>query len=103
MKKFKFLSLLVFPVLLVNLTGCYTQLATRDDYGNWNREEQKPYYDYENDSDTLSDEYSDEQYDNNEYNDQGEESYTEDRGQTNYYFYGYPSYRKYFWNYYPSV
>ena len=22
---------------------------------------------------------------------------------TNYYFYGYPSYRKYFWNYYPSV
>jgi hypothetical protein len=104
MKKYKLVLLSILPLLLLNLTGCYTQVASRDDYGNWNREESKPYYDYEEESDTLSDEYADDQYEDEEYAyDDNEDSYTESEGSSNYYFYGYPSYRKYFWNYYPSV
>ena len=45
MKKYKLLFFYFLPILLLNLTGCYTQVASRDDYGNWNREESKPYYD----------------------------------------------------------
>ena len=51
MKKYKLVLLSILPLLLLNLTGCYTQVASRDDYGNWNREESKPYYDYEEEAD----------------------------------------------------
>jgi len=99
MKKNKLTLLVMLPVLLLFLTGCYTQVATRDyDYGNWSREKSKPYYDYEENKDTLTEQYNDEYV----YDDQ-DSSIDENKTEINYYFYGYPSYRKYFWNYYPSV
>ena len=102
MKKVKLVFLALLPVLLLNLTGCYTQVASRDnDYGNWNRTENKPYYDYEEEEyDTTADSYEDEEY---VYEDD-EDSYSEGEGiETSYSFYGYPSYRKYFWGYHPAV
>jgi len=73
MKKYKLVLFAFLPVMLLNLTGCYTQVASRDnDYGNWSREEKKPYYNYEEEYDTTS-----EAYDNEEYAyDENEESYT---------------------------
>ncbi|MDT3697265.1 MAG: hypothetical protein ROY99_12855 [Ignavibacterium sp.] len=99
MKKIKLTLLVTLPALLLFLTGCYTQVATRDyDYGNWNREKSKPYYDYEENQDTLTDSYND------EYAYEDEDSSIDENGnEVNYYFYGFPSYRKYFWNYYPAV
>ncbi|MBK7629837.1 MAG: hypothetical protein IPJ23_03880 [Ignavibacteriales bacterium] len=101
MKKVKLVFLALLPVLLLNLTGCYTQVASRDnDYGNWNRTENKPYYDYQDEYDTTADSYEDEEY---AYDD-NEDSYSESYGtETTYSFYGYPSYRKYFWGYHPAV
>ena len=99
MKKFKLILIAIFPLLLLNLTGCYTQVAAKGDYGNWNRSETKPYYDYESDDDTLV-----ETYENEEYAYDDSDAYYEDgASQVEYQFYGYPSYRKYFWNYYPAV
>ena len=46
MKNLRLLLLSSLPLLLLSLNGCYTQVATQDDYGNWSREENKPYYDY---------------------------------------------------------
>ena len=93
MKKYKLFLFALFPVLILNLTGCYTQVASKeDDYSNWTREEKTPNYE-------VADEYdsTDVVYEN-------EESYSESDGSdTEYYFYGYPSYRKYFWDYYPAV
>ena len=93
MKKVKLVFLALLPVLLLNLTGCYTQVASRDnDYGNWNRTENKPYYDYEEEEyDTTADSYEDEEY---VYEDD-EDSYSEGEGiETSYSFYGYPSNRQ---------
>lgn len=85
-------------VTLNLLTGCYSQLATEDsDYGNWSRSENT-----DNEYEAASTEMDSLAID--EYADGYEESYVDSEGNvSNYYFYGYPSYRKYFWDYYPAV
>ena len=88
-----FLSL----VTLTLMTGCYSQLATDSDYGNWSRAE-----DDNSDNEAAITEMDSMAID--EYASEYEESYVDSEGNvTNYYFYGYPSYRKYFWDYYPAV
>lgn len=68
-------------ILLLNLGGCYTQLALRD-YKNKDYEEE---YTYEDQDDTT---YSEDKKEVNIYN---------------YYFDGfYPNYRRYYWGYYPG-
>ncbi|HEX9253822.1 MAG TPA: hypothetical protein VF870_16360, partial [Ignavibacteriaceae bacterium] len=83
---------------LLIMTGCYSQLATSEsDYGNWSREQDN------NDYQAASSEAMD-SLGVDDYAAQYDESYVDSEGNvTNYYFYGYPSYRKYFWDYYPAV
>ena len=91
-----YLILFLSFVTLTMMTGCYSQLATDSDYSDWSRTENTP---------SSEDEYetSPDSSINDEYAYEDEENYSEDSGDANYYFYGYPSYRKYFWDYYPAV
>jgi hypothetical protein len=85
-------------VTLTFLTGCYSQLANESDYGNWSREQ-----DDKNDMQYASSEEMDTSA-VDDYIAEYDEAYVDSEGNvTNYYFYGYPSYRKYFWDYYPAV
>lgn len=89
MKKQFYIFGIIGMAFLFFFGGCYTQLAVRDRVAY----EEERFDDY------------DESYDTSGYYDEYEEEYYED-GETvvnNYYVTGvYPSYRRYFWHYYPT-
>ena len=113
MKKFTYtLSLLAVSGIL--FTGCYTQLATRDrDYSDNGQQqtygENEGYSDEYQNQDTVYDdssEYYGDNYDSTGYDNEDNSYY--DRGYNSPYYYddfyyNYPTYRRYFWGYHPSI
>ncbi len=121
MKKFTYI-LSITAVTALLFTGCYTQLATRDrdysggrnqptyggDQGNYGQDQGSAYDDsseYYSDYNDSSGYYDDSTayYDNRGYGDNTDYNY----GNSPYYYddfyYTYPSYRRYFWGYHPSI
>ena len=123
MKKFTYILSLI-AVTAILFTGCYTQLATRDrDYSGGRNQQptyggnQGDYGQYQGSTyDDSSEYYGDNYYDSTGYYDDSS-AYYEDRGSSgssdyNYgnspyyyddFYYTYPSYRRYFWGYQPSI
>lgn len=93
--------------LAIGLTGCYTQLATYeyDDVYTSNANE-KYYDDRENENYSYND-YADTNYSKERFEGEYEsENYETEENQTfinNYYYDGWPTYRRYYWGYYPST
>ena len=94
MKNYKFKIALMLLASIFLFGGCYTQLAVKERVIY-----QREYSDYSEDEYDTTQNYSDEQ---SEYS---EENYDEDGVTINNYYSEpiYPSYRRYFWSYYPSV
>ncbi len=95
MKASRFTILFITPFVLLTFAGCYTQFATRD--------YQERIYSNESGDDYTR--YGDESYDDTTYYEDDQSGYDESETviENNYYFGGYPTYRRYYWGYYPSV
>src|SRR5690606_7145207 len=90
MKYWKFILVLI--TASVFLSGCYTQLAMKPSEYEKKYEEEYADEGYYGDDTDSSEYYADEEYDEEE-----------DVEINNYYYGGYPTYRRYYWGYYPTI
>lgn len=91
--KNKLFNMVVPLIAVILFSGCYTQLAVKETASQKERRDYS-YYEDENYDSSYSDENSERDY-----------SYQDDADIViNKYYYGfYPSYRRYFWSYHPSI